>query len=337
VVPKQPSNGEEKGERPARDKGTAGGGAKGKRQGTGTKATGKGKGHDKKATRPGSKSKGKRRGSKATEEARERAARLLDPGLAVVADDPLRAEIVDIALRRLYSPSEYARESGCTLGAASYHFKVLKDHDFLELVEVVPVRGTRKHMYRATKRAYLGANDWAKVPKSLQPGLAGLALRGFDARAIEAMEAGTFYKRDDPYLIWRAGVLNELTWPKFVAMMDWAYREAEEYEVESVEQLASGEATECIPITFAIAGFESPRESERKATAKKPKAQGKKGKAKPMGSEGKSKAKASGRKVAPQGRAKGSSKATRNPRDSAKQNSSQSKASRSGRKGWRGK
>lgn len=105
--------------------------------------------------------------------ARERSARAINPKLGVLANDPLRADIVTTALQRLYSPSEYAREADIKLGTASYHFKVLKEKGLLELVELVPVRGATKHMYRANKAAFIDDREWGDLAQVLRPGVIG--------------------------------------------------------------------------------------------------------------------------------------------------------------------
>jgi len=111
-----------------------------------------GKGSRKAKPKPRAKSK-RRSNRDATEKARERAAGLVpNPNFKTIASDPLKAQIVAVALQRLYSPSEYAREAGVDLRIASYAFKVLREKGVLELVKEERVRGaTLKHMYRATE------------------------------------------------------------------------------------------------------------------------------------------------------------------------------------------
>jgi hypothetical protein len=213
--------------------------------------------------------KGKRNRSGPLDEARKRASGVIDPNLAVVVKDPLRVHILAIAIQRPISPSEFSREFDCPRWAAAYNFKVLAKHGFLELVEKIPVRGSTKHMYRATKNGYISTQDWGLVAPALQPGIAGAALQDFNGRVTQALELGTFCARDDSYLLWAPITLDEISWPKFVEMMAWAYHEAKELEVETVERRAKGEADGYVPATFAIAGFESPTTKELKAHAKR--------------------------------------------------------------------
>jgi DNA-binding transcriptional ArsR family regulator len=235
------------------------------------------------------KAKGGRTG--ATHKAREQAAGLVDPSVGVVAKDPLRVQILAIAIQQPISPSEFAKESDCPLGTASYHFKVLREHGFLELVEEVKVRGTLKHMHRATKSGFISDRDWGEVAQALRPGVAGAILQDFNGRVTQAMEAGTFYARDDACMFWVPITLDENTWSKFIEMLAWAIKEAKEFEVETVKLRANGEADGCIPVTFAIAGFESPTAEEVKAKAKRKRKPAKgKGKGEGKGKPGSGKA-----------------------------------------------
>ncbi len=204
---------------------------------------------------------------------------VIDPGVAVVVKNPLRVHIIAVAFQRPISPSEFAREFDCPRWSASYHFKELARHGFLELVKTIPVRGATKHMYRATKRAYISSQDWRLVAPTVQPGIAGAALRDLTNRVSEALELGTFCARPDAYLLWDPLTLDEQAWGELVEMMAWTYDETKRLEAETVERRTKGKAEQCFPATFIIAGFESPTVKQVQAHArrkeKKRQAQGK--------------------------------------------------------------
>lgn len=64
---------------------------------------------------------------------------------------PLRLKYLR-ALRgsRELSPSEFARDSGESLGNVSYHVKALRQADVLEVSSMVPRRGAMEHRYSLT-------------------------------------------------------------------------------------------------------------------------------------------------------------------------------------------
>jgi hypothetical protein len=233
--------------------------------------------------KPARKAKGRPQPSP-TAEARARAEGLVDPSISIVTKDPLRVQIVALAVQRPIAPSDFAREAGIALNVASYHFKILRDHGFLEIIKEVPVRGATKHLHIATKRAFISDADWGQVEQALRPGVAGQILQDFNGRVGQAMETGTLYTRDEACLYWAPGDLDEIAWEEFVETILWAIEESKRLNVETVRRRSKGESQDSFPVTFAIAGFPSPtrgqiraaKKTERKTKAKpkrkKPKA-----------------------------------------------------------------
>jgi hypothetical protein len=218
-----------------------------------------------------------------TQEARARASGLIDPNIGIVTRDPLRVQIVSLATQRQIAPSEFAREAGIALNVASYHFRVLRKHGFLEVVARIKVRGSIKHMHIATKSGFISDADWGQLEQALKPGVAGQALQDFNVRVGQAMEAGTIYLHPDMCLYWAPGNLDEIAWPEFVSLMAWAREEFKRFDIDTVERRAKGESHESFPVTFAIAGFQSPTTKQLKQAERKRK--GKQKRKKPKGAE----------------------------------------------------
>ncbi len=177
---------------------------------------------------------------------------------------------------------------------AAYQFKVLREHGYLEITELVPVRGTYKRMHIATKSGFISDTDWGQVEQALRPGVAGAALQDFNGRVAQAMETGTLYVRDDVCLYWVPRCLDEIAWSEQVEINDWCIEESERLEQDTIKRRADGESKDSFPATFAIAVFPSPTPSQIKRA--KGKAKGKpKRKRKPSQGQGKK----------PQGKGKG--------------------------------
>jgi DNA-binding transcriptional ArsR family regulator len=216
-----------------------------------------------------------------TAEARERATGLIDPDIVVVTKDPLRVQIVSLATQRPIAPSDFARDVGIPLNVASYHFRVLRKHGFLEIVEEVKVRGSTKHLHVATKRAFLSDADWGALEESLRPGVAGQALQDFNVRVAQAMETGAFYARKDVRLYWITIDFDEISWPEFVKLMVWTCQEVDVLNDDTVKRRANGESHESFPATFAIAGFPSPTTSQLKTAERENESAGERARRKP--------------------------------------------------------
>lgn len=230
-----------------------------------------------------------------TRDAREREAGLIpSPNFAVIASDPLKAKVVAVAIQRLYSPSEFARDADIALNVASYTFKVLREKGIIELVKKVRVGGAIKHMYRAIESAFIDEADWGRLADALRPIFAGTILQDFSGRATQAIETGDLFSRDDFCLYWTPRDLDEIAWQEQDEIVKWAIEESERLEIDTANRRANGESDGSFHSTFAIAAFPSPTYEEFK------KHQAKQGKTK-----GKGKAPASKEKCKAKGQSKG--------------------------------
>ena len=89
---------------------------------------------------------------------------------------PLRARILQRLGERVASPGDLAVELNAPLGVVSYHVRMLRDYECVELVRTEPVRGALQHFYRATARPTLDEAQWRKLPSSLRKELSGAAI-----------------------------------------------------------------------------------------------------------------------------------------------------------------
>jgi DNA-binding transcriptional ArsR family regulator len=238
-----------------------------------------------------------------TKRARERSPEAIDPKVAIIAKDPLRAEILAVAIQRLYSPSEFAREKGISLGVASYAFKVLKEHDIIELVKVRKVRGAIKHMYRANEAAFIGDKDWGALTPVLRPGVIGATFGNFNGRVAEAEETGKLYSREDVRIYWAPREFDEIAWAEHAEILAWCIEESERLEAETVERRAKGESDGAVKATVGLFLFPSPTHAEVKEAEKQSRRGERQAKAKPKAAArakrkgAKARAKSSGKKA----------------------------------------
>jgi DNA-binding transcriptional ArsR family regulator len=116
--------------------------------------------------------------------------RFLDERLAKAFSHPLRAGI----LQRLNeggvaSPKELARALGEPLGNVSYHVRILRELECVELVRTEPRRGALVHFYRATARPWLDDEQWAGLPE-------GFRRRTLSRTLSEILEQASMASRD---------------------------------------------------------------------------------------------------------------------------------------------
>src|SRR3954453_10811151 len=91
---------------------------------------------------------------------------------------PLRARILQRLGERESSPGELATELDAPLGVISYHVRMLREYECVELVRTEPRRGALQHFYRAIARPNLDDGQWRTLPASLRGELSGETLSG---------------------------------------------------------------------------------------------------------------------------------------------------------------
>jgi DNA-binding transcriptional ArsR family regulator len=124
----------------------------------------------------------------------------------------LREQILIILNERMASPNELAKDLEEGLSQVSYHVKVLKDYECIELVKTEPRRGAVEHYYRATSRPFLSDRDWKQLPASIRPGMSASLMRTIIGDAAAALEEETFDARDDRHLSRTSLIVDERGW-----------------------------------------------------------------------------------------------------------------------------
>jgi DNA-binding transcriptional ArsR family regulator len=206
--------------------------------------------------------------------ARAKAKAGVDQRLVKALAHPLRVEILAILNERMASPNELSKELEEGLSQVSYHVKVLKDFECIEMVKTEPRRGAVEHYYRATARAYLGDSDWANLPDSVKPGVSTSVLQMAMDDVIGALQGGTFDSRSDRHLSWTPGVIDEQGWSETVDLLVETLDKAMDIQSKSATRLAKA-GKEGIPATLVMMHFEGlepaskPAQKPKKARAAK--------------------------------------------------------------------
>lgn len=90
------------------------------------------------------------------------------PLIAKAVAHPLRARILQRLGERVASPGELALELRAPLTVVSYHVRMLRDYNCVEIVRSEPRRGALQHFYRATAQCRLDEDQWRKLPSTLR-------------------------------------------------------------------------------------------------------------------------------------------------------------------------
>lgn len=179
----------------------------------------------------------------------------VDQRLVKALAHPLRVEILTILNERMASPNELSKELEEGLSQVSYHVKVLKDFECIEMVKTEPRRGAVEHYYRATSRAYLTDRDWRALPDSIKPGMSASGLKMIIDDVVGAINGGTFTAREDVHVSWTPGLVDEQGWNESVDLVNGALEQLIKIHGGSAKRLAkSGEPG--IPAATVLMNYE---------------------------------------------------------------------------------
>jgi hypothetical protein len=186
--------------------------------------------------------------------------------LSKVFADPLRMKILAECNMREMSPKLFYREfGGGSLSRVSRAFDVLTEYDWLYQTRTETGgqrRGAVEHFYRATGQAVFEGDVWYALPSSMKTLVSGRIFETYTQQVKEAMEAGTIDAREDRHFSWMPLRLDQAGWERVIARINAVfYFLSEEQEEANLRLAESGE--EPIPMTVALAAFESPKDTEQ--------------------------------------------------------------------------
>ena len=192
----------------------------------------------------------------------------VDQRLVKALAHELRVAILATLNERMASPNELAKELGEGLSQVSYHVKVLRDYNCIELVKTEPRRGAVEHYYRATSRAYLSDREWQEVPDSVKPGLSADLLQTIVNDAVAALEETTFDQRDSRHMSWTPMRLDGEGWEEVTEVLNDALEQMFDIQTASAKRL-----TETLDKPFtasvAILGYEVSEAATRRPLKRK--------------------------------------------------------------------
>lgn len=168
---------------------------------------------------------------------------------------PLRVEILRLLEEGPSSPKLLSGRIGERLANISYHVKVLRDYELIELVDTKARRGAVVHFYSLKSQGAIGAGDWKAVPSSLRTHYAGSALADFTTRAIEALDAGTAESREGSGVTWLPLNIDEQGWKELRGVLgnvEKRFRAVADKSGERMESPRDG-----FPVIVAVAAFEA--------------------------------------------------------------------------------
>src|SRR3954470_20054190 len=167
---------------------------------------------------------------------------------------PLRARILQRLGERVASPGDLAVELDAPLGVVSYHVRMLRDYDCVELVRTEPRRGALQHFYKATARPNLDDDQWRTLPAGLRKELSGATIQGVVDDLAAASDAGTLDDAD--LVVTRTPLeLDEKAFKKLNKLLAKTQEQALAIAAESAARGTDGASDEGFPTELSILHF----------------------------------------------------------------------------------
>jgi DNA-binding transcriptional ArsR family regulator len=177
--------------------------------------------------------------------------------MAKALSHPIRMQILTILHKRVASPNQIAQELGEGLSQVSYHVKVLREFDCIELVDTKPRRGAVEHFYRATARSFLSDEEFRSLSDDAQQDISLVSVQMIIQDVMEALEAGTFNSREDRHFSRTPLILDEQGWKDIASLLAETLDRVLEIQVENASRLAKSNEKGIVS-KVDILHFESP-------------------------------------------------------------------------------
>jgi DNA-binding transcriptional regulator GbsR (MarR family) len=180
---------------------------------------------------------------------------------AAILSHPLRGQCWYALAERTMSPKELADELGAPLSDVSYHVRVLRELQAIELVRTEPVRGAVAHYYRSVERPQISKTAIEAMAQEDVISDATLIAQMSFADLGHSLDTGKLAKRPEHAAIRYPMELDEQGWTKVGALFEALMEDLYEAQAESDER--RGPDTPSIKSTALAFFFESPRREER--------------------------------------------------------------------------
>lgn len=190
----------------------------------------------------------------------------IDQRLLKALTNPVRVQCLSLMIDGEWSPNQLHKELGVGLSQVSYHVKVLKDFELIELAKEEPRRGAVEHFYRAVERVIIPEDMAAAMPKAARMEALRRILKMAEKDMKKALQTGVFYDRPDLHASWSPFEFDELGRAKLHQLLDALIGDVIETEVESLERVAK-EGGKSIPTSLVIFGFSSSRKPGETSSA----------------------------------------------------------------------
>lgn len=182
---------------------------------------------------------------------------------------PLRVKLLAYLNDREWSPNELSEELNEGLSQVSYHIKVLRDLEMIEMTKTEPRRGAVEHYYRAIERAYIPRWMARLLPRSGNEIVGSDILGAIEEDLVASVKSGKFYEREDTHASYTPVTLDGTGCEEADEVAINAIKEILEIHGKSANRRAKGEGDgEYIPVSAGFLIFGSVLDEEKRKLSK---------------------------------------------------------------------
>lgn len=184
---------------------------------------------------------------------------------------PLRVKLLAYLNGREWSPNELPEELNEGLSQVSYHIKVLKDFEMIEMTRAEPRRGAVEHYYRAIERAYIPRWMAKLLPRSGNEIVGSDILQAIEVDLVASVKSGKFYEREDTHASYTPVTLDGIGCEEADEVAIKAIKEILAIHARSANRRAKGEGDgESIPVSAGFLIFSSALDEDKRKPSKSP-------------------------------------------------------------------
>lgn len=166
---------------------------------------------------------------------------------------PFRIKALSILAERVASPRELAEAMDVELSLLSYHVRVLRELDLIEVVREEKVRGAVAHFYKAVDRPWVDDEEWESLDPEAQAMFVNFVFTLLAADLDRSVASENWRSRPDSHLTRYPLVLDDEGWSTVGKILMKTLDDIHAVHMESVKRLkgsSEGEVRAVIGLMF---------------------------------------------------------------------------------------
>lgn len=169
---------------------------------------------------------------------------------------PYRIKALSILAERVASPREIADAIGIDLDNLSYHIRVLRELEMIELVREEKVRGATSHFYRAILKPYLDDDEWEKLDADEQAVFLNFTFTLLAGDLDRSIASENWMSRPDSHLTRTPMALDEPGWAEISQILFRTFEDIHQAHMKSIKR-TKGESAAPVRAIVGMMLFEA--------------------------------------------------------------------------------